>query len=82
MKAMSTLLKRLCQLESQLNCSRGPARHSEEYRNYWCGQVKRALDGEKDVDLSGVTRELTDEVLADYREELNASGRGNEVWSD
>jgi hypothetical protein len=78
---MSRLLKRLCKLESQLQRPAVRAPHSREARDYWVSQVCRSLQGEQGVDESGLTREMVDEVMAEYHAELKASGR-KEVWSD
>ena len=69
---MSRLLQRLRKLESQLKNSPGRLPYTREERDYWCSQVNRLLNGEEDVDVSGMTREMTDDILEDYHKELDA----------
>jgi hypothetical protein len=78
---MSKLLSRVRRLESQLQRPAVRAPHSREARDYWVSQVCRSLQGEEGVDEIGLTREMVDEVMAEYHSELKASGR-KEVWSD
>ncbi len=69
---MSRLLRRLSKLESQIQRSLPRPPHTRAERDYWVGQFYRELQGEKDFEDGGLTRAMTDEILAEYQASLKA----------
>ena len=60
---MSKLLKRIQQLETQFKDTHGLIPHTEEWFEYWCDRLYRAV-WKKEGDLSGMTLEFIRELIA------------------
>ena len=56
--------RRIRKLESQLTDATGLVPHSKKSFDYWYGKIDRVIAGEKNVDLCGMTLEVTDAIIA------------------
>ena len=61
---MPNLSRRLQKLEAQLKDRRGLISHSEELFNYWAEKVDQTIAGDSSVDLTGITLEFVDALIA------------------
>jgi hypothetical protein len=64
---MSKLLRRLHRLETRVTDSHGLVPHSTEWFEFWDVKIDRVMTGEQ-VDLSGMTLEYIDAMIARGRE--------------
>jgi hypothetical protein len=63
---MTNLTKRLRKLESAWIDTNGLVPHTEEWLSYWKGKLGLLIAGEA-VDLTGISLDVTDAVIAESR---------------
>jgi hypothetical protein len=61
---LANFQRRIRKLESQLTDATGLVPHSKEWFEHWYRKIDQVIAGEKNVDLGGMTLDVTDCIIA------------------